>query len=163
LTELNLLPYYEYVTRLPHKTVADGVLIRDDAGRVLLVCPPHRTGWEIPGGVVEDGESPWSTALRKLHEQVTLVRPRGNLLVVDHVPAQGDGLPERLVFVFDGGTIGEAEVTDLVLGAEVDSVQLCDREQIHTHVRPVLADRVTSALNAAANGSITLCERGKPV
>ena len=38
--------------------VGAGVLFRDGAGRVLLVKPTYKNGWEIPGGYVERGESP---------------------------------------------------------------------------------------------------------
>jgi 8-oxo-dGTP diphosphatase len=38
--------------------VAAGVLFRDAVGRVLLVKPTYKDGWEIPGGYVEVGESP---------------------------------------------------------------------------------------------------------
>lgn len=38
--------------------VAAGVLIRDAAGRILLVKPTYKDGWEIPGGYVEPDESP---------------------------------------------------------------------------------------------------------
>ena len=38
--------------------VAAGALIRAPAGRILLVTPTYKDGWEIPGGYVEPGESP---------------------------------------------------------------------------------------------------------
>jgi len=37
--------------------VAAGVLFRDAAGRVLLVKPSYKDGWEILGGYVEKAES----------------------------------------------------------------------------------------------------------
>jgi ADP-ribose pyrophosphatase YjhB (NUDIX family) len=43
--------------------VAAGLLIRDDTGRVLLVKPTHKDGWDIPGGYVEPGETPTGRAL----------------------------------------------------------------------------------------------------
>ncbi len=43
--------------------VAAGVLFRDAAGRVLLVKPTYKDGWEIPGGYVERGESPHAAAV----------------------------------------------------------------------------------------------------
>ncbi|MEJ2860906.1 NUDIX hydrolase [Actinomycetospora flava] len=38
--------------------VAAAAVFRDDDGRVLLVHPVYKPGWELPGGIVEAGESP---------------------------------------------------------------------------------------------------------
>lgn len=163
VAELDLLPYDEYVEQLPHKRMSAGVLIRDDAGRVLLVEPSYKPGWEIPGGVVENGEAPWTTAARELLEEIGLSRSCGRLLVVDYVPAENDSLPERVGFVFDGGTLDPADVDGLVLGAELVSAMLCSAGEMRDKVKPLLADRLTAALDAAASGVTVMCERGKPV
>jgi 8-oxo-dGTP pyrophosphatase MutT (NUDIX family) len=162
LADLPLLPYDQYVKQLPRKSVSAGVLIRDSAGRVLLVEPSYKPGWEIPGGVVEDGESPWVTAARELTEEIGLIRPRGRLLVVDYVPAEDDGMPDRLAFVFDGGRIEPAEVAGLRFGLEIVNAELCDDEQLRARVTPVLAERLATALDAANKGEPIMCERGKP-
>lgn len=162
MAELELLPYDQYVEQLPHKRMSAGVLIRDEAGHVLLVEPSYKPGWEIPGGVVEDGEAPWTTAARELHEEVGLSRPCGRLLVVDYVPAENDSLPERLGFVFDGGTITQTDVDGLVLGAELVSARLCSVDEMREKVRPLLADRLAAALDAVKSGATVMCERGKP-
>jgi 8-oxo-dGTP pyrophosphatase MutT (NUDIX family) len=163
VAELELLPYDEYVAQLPMKRMSAGMLIRDDSGRVLLVEPSYKPSWEIPGGVVEPGEAPWTTAARELTEEVGLTRPRGQLLVMDYVPAENDSLPERIAFVFDGGTITETDLEDLVFGPEVVSAALCTPEQICDRVKPLLADRLAAAADAAAAGATVMCERGKPV
>ncbi len=163
MADLDLLPYDEYIQQLPRKRMSAGVLIRDWAGRVLLVEPSYKKGWEIPGGVVEDDESPWATATRETLEEIGLDRDLGRLLVVDHVPGENDRLPERMAFVFDGGTIDPTEVPHLEFDPEIVSAELCDREQIRTRATPLLADRLDAALNAAAGGVTVLCERGKPV
>jgi hypothetical protein len=53
---------------LPTKHVAAGWLFQDAAGRVLLVQPAYKDSWEIPGGGVEEGESPGEAARRELRE-----------------------------------------------------------------------------------------------
>ena len=35
-----------------------GALLFDDTGRFMIVDPTYKVGWEIPGGIVEAGESP---------------------------------------------------------------------------------------------------------
>ena len=112
--------------------------------------------------MVEDGEAPWTTAARELHEEIGLTRPCGRLLVVDYVPAENDTLPERIGFVFDGGTIDPATFDSLVLGAEIVSAAWYSTDEIRTMVKPLLADRIAAAVEAAATGVPVMCERGKP-
>lgn len=46
------------------KRVAADVLIRDASGRVLLVNPTYKPGWDLPGGMVEANEPPHAAAIR---------------------------------------------------------------------------------------------------
>jgi 8-oxo-dGTP diphosphatase len=62
-----------------------GCIITDSDGRILLLHrnTPERTQWEIPGGKVDDGETPEDTAVRELDEElgvrVTLTRDLGSM------------------------------------------------------------------------------------
>jgi 8-oxo-dGTP pyrophosphatase MutT (NUDIX family) len=51
----------------PHRVAVVGV-VRDAAGRVLLVQEPRR-GWEPPGGYVEVGEDPQAAVCREIWEE----------------------------------------------------------------------------------------------
>jgi 8-oxo-dGTP diphosphatase len=63
-----LLPTGNYHT--PQHIVAVAGLIRNDAGQVLLVRTAWRNDtWELPGGQVEEGESPDSALMRELMEE----------------------------------------------------------------------------------------------
>lgn len=156
-----LLPHDEYVARLPRRPMSAAVLIRDAGGRVLLVEPSYKPGWEIPGGVVENGESPWTTAEREVREEIGLSRRPGRLLVVDHVPA--DAMPERIAFVFDGGLIDADDVPRLVFDPEIRSAELCATADLAARTRPLLLARVTAAIHAADTGETALCEQGQRV
>lgn len=75
-------------------TVVAGALVRD--GQVLLVHrhPARRwypDVWDLPGGHVEDGESPLAALARELHEELDVrVDPAGCVSVAD-VVAPGTG------------------------------------------------------------------------
>lgn len=76
--------------RLPATRGAAGALILGDDGRLLLV---HRAygdrSWGIPGGVVEQGESPRAACLRELHEELGVEASVEALAAVDWVPPSG--------------------------------------------------------------------------
>jgi ADP-ribose pyrophosphatase YjhB (NUDIX family) len=53
-----------------------GAVVRDDAGRILLVRrgqPPSRGLWSLPGGRVEGDEDWAAAAVREVHEETSLV------------------------------------------------------------------------------------------
>jgi 8-oxo-dGTP pyrophosphatase MutT (NUDIX family) len=151
------------VAGLARKRMAAGVLFRDKADRVLLLEPSYKPNWEIPGGAVEAGESPWAAATRELAEELGWERPLGRLLVVDHVRPQ-DSRPEGVVFVFDGGVLDETDLAGLVFtDGEILSAGFHSLDEARGKVKPLLADRLAVALHAAGQGATALCEQGRRV
>jgi 8-oxo-dGTP pyrophosphatase MutT (NUDIX family) len=153
-------PVAEYVAGLARKRMAAGVLFRDPTDRVLLLEPSYKPNWEIPGGAVEGDESPWSAATRELAEELGLHLPLGRLLVVDYVRPH-DSRPEGVVFVFDGGVLSEDDVAGFRLAdGEIVSAEFHPIEHARKLVKPLLADRVAVAVDAARQGITALCEHG---
>ncbi|MBE1878707.1 NUDIX domain-containing protein [Myceligenerans pegani] len=161
---MDLLPFDEYVASLPRKRMSAGVLLRGDAGRVVLIEPSYKAHWDIPGGVVDDDEAPWRAAARELSEELGLVRTRMPLLVIDHVSALPDGMPEGIAWVFDGGRISEAELGGLDLtDPEIVSVGLYALDEAAGKMSADLARRVRTALHAVEQGTgPVLCDDGTP-
>lgn len=140
-----------------------GVLFRDQAGRVLLVEPSYKEHWDIPGGSVDADEAPWTTAVREVREETGIHRPLGRLLVIDHVTDDGR-MPEGLAFVWDGGLVTETEIAGLQLtDPEIVAVGLYTLDEAAAKVKPTLAARLSSAMEAATTGELALCEDGKRV
>jgi 8-oxo-dGTP pyrophosphatase MutT (NUDIX family) len=160
---VDVLPVEQYVAGLARKRMAAGVLFRDIAGRVLLVEPSYKPNWEIPGGAVDADESPWAAATRELSEELGWDHPLGRLLVVDYVRPQ-DSRPEGVVFVFDGGVIEETALVGMVFpDAEILSASFYTIVEARGKVKPLLADRLAVALQAAEQGVTALCEQGHRV
>ena len=160
---MDLLPYDEYAASLNRKRTAAGVLFRDPRGRVLLVETSYKREWEIPGGAVEEHETPWSTAAREVREELGIDRSMGRLLAIDYIPENGV-MPEGLAFVFDGGTLTEQDVQQFELtDPEILSVGMYDLADISAKVKPTLAARIMAALNAFGRGDLALCEDGHRV
>jgi 8-oxo-dGTP diphosphatase len=70
-----------------------GAVIRDDAGRLLLIKRGHEPGkglWSIPGGRVEAGEADDAAVVREVREETGLAVAAGPLIGSVRRPA-GDG------------------------------------------------------------------------
>ncbi|MFD3532980.1 NUDIX hydrolase [Streptomyces sp. NPDC058664] len=66
---------------VPQASLGAGVVVTDEAGRVLLGL--HRSGvWELPGGMVEPGESVEDAAVRELAEETALVADAADVEVI---------------------------------------------------------------------------------
>jgi ADP-ribose pyrophosphatase YjhB (NUDIX family) len=138
--------------RMPRKRVAAAALIRDEAGRVLLVEPVYKPTWDLPGGVVEADESPLEACRREVREELGLALLPQRLLAVDWVPQQGVW-HDALVFVFDGGTLPADRLSTLpVPPDELAAAHLVDPEEARPRLRPSAYRRLRSALDVLASG-----------
>jgi 8-oxo-dGTP pyrophosphatase MutT (NUDIX family) len=136
----------DYYASLPRKVVSAGALLFDREGRLLLLKPTYKHGWDIPGGVGEDGEGPWRTCLREVEEEIGLHRPPQRLLVVDYVPAHGL-VPELLSFLFDGGGLTPEDLDRIRLpAAEIAGWQCVEPEAALALFPSRLARRVRFGL-----------------
>src|SRR5688572_6309803 len=86
--------------------IAAGLLITHprQPGRILMVEPSYKPHWDIPGGIVEDGELQADAAQREAREELGIDVKAGRLLVVDTILAAGGDF-RLIAFIFDGGTV----------------------------------------------------------
>jgi ADP-ribose pyrophosphatase YjhB (NUDIX family)/ribosomal protein S18 acetylase RimI-like enzyme len=144
--------------------LAASLLIRDSLGRVLLVEPTYKPGWDLPGGSVEAGESPREAARREGQEELGVEIPVAALLAVDWLggPAgHGDGL----FFLFDGGVVEDVArfMAQLRLPAdELRAARFVEPDTAAGMLTPSLATRLTSALRALQSGVTAYLEFGVP-
>ncbi len=69
-----------------------GAVIRDEAGRMLMILRGHEPGkglWSIPGGRIEPGESDEQAVVREVREETGLEVTCGRLLGGAEVPGLG--------------------------------------------------------------------------
>lgn len=148
----------EIVDNIARPAAAAAVLFLDDEGRVLIVEPTYKPRWEIPGGEVERGESPREACERVLHDELRLDRVPGTLLVVDWAPLVRE---ERVRFVFDGGTLTEAELDGIELRPDVlTSWAFLPPDELFVMMEPRLVRRVLSAVDARRAGVPAYLEGG---
>jgi 8-oxo-dGTP diphosphatase len=103
---------------LPRVPVSAGALIFDRAGRLLILKPTYKSGWTIPGGVMEaDGETPWQACQREVREECGIEINRGQLVCMDFRLLR-DGNPGGIRFLFDCGALADAAMARIVLQPE---------------------------------------------
>lgn len=88
-----------YYQNLPKKRMGAGVLIFNEQEELLIIKPSYKDHWSIPGGVVENNESPKAAAKREVSEEINLILENLQLLCVDYVPSH-DAKGESLQFFF---------------------------------------------------------------
>lgn len=146
------------------ETVAAGVLLFDERGRVLLVDPTYKPGWEFPGGVVEPGEAPARAGVREVAEELGLrLETAPRLLVTDWEPPRPPGYG-GLRLLFDGGRLSTAAAGELLLpGAELRGWRFVTEDEAAELLPPVRRDRLRCALRARELGRPLYLEGGVPV
>jgi 8-oxo-dGTP pyrophosphatase MutT (NUDIX family) len=107
--------------------VAAAVVV-DDQARVLMLWR-HRFitdtwGWEIPTGIVEDGETPQETAAREVEEE-TGWRPGPLRPIVYSQPSNGISNSEHHLFRADGATY-QGPPTDTTESDRIEWVPLAE-------------------------------------
>ncbi|MCL9797882.1 NUDIX hydrolase, partial [Frankia sp. AgKG'84/4] len=135
----------------------------DDEVKVLLVCPNYRPGWDLPGGVVEQDESPYAAARREVGEELGLDRAPGRLLALDWVSPSWERT-EGITVVYDGGLITSAQAAGIRLPAEeLSDWAFVAARRLAGFLEPRLARRVAAALAARDEGQAIYLQDGHPV
>ncbi|MGW3118532.1 NUDIX domain-containing protein [Streptomyces sp. NPDC001107] len=130
------------------KRVAADVLLRDVSGRILLVNPTYKPGWDLPGGMAEANEPPHIAATRELQEELGLTIVPRALLVVDWVAPHGPW-DDQIAFIFDAGTIDPARAAALKPhDDELSELAFVTPTEASARLRDRLARRFLAALEA---------------
>ena len=138
-----MLPQDEYFKSLPRKRVSAAVFVTK-GDRFLAVQPTYKDTWEIPGGIVESGEDPFSAALRECREEIGVTPEIRGLICVDFQAAaapKGDGIH----FVF----LAHIDETKIFLNAtEIKSFRFIDLNEAETLMSASLFSRIQKSWSA---------------
>lgn len=134
--------------RLPRKrTIAQGVL-RDPHGRVLVCELSYKREWDLPGGVVDPGESPATCVEREIQEELGIEVRAGRLLAVNWLPPWR-GWDDALLYLFDLGVHGAGELDPaLFLRREIAGAHWLSVPDAAPHVAPYTARMLEVAADA---------------
>jgi len=146
---------------LPAIPVSAGALMFDGAGRLLILKPTYKTGWTIPGGIMEaDGETPWEACRREVREECGIELTRGRLAVMDFRRPR-PGRPGGIRFLFDCGQVSDGVLAGIVVQPEeVSEYRLAALPDALGLLRGPIRRRVRAATRG--RGPVYL-EDGRPV
>jgi 8-oxo-dGTP pyrophosphatase MutT (NUDIX family) len=131
---------------LPRKRAIAQMLVRDPADRVLLCQLTYKKDWDLPGGVVEVGESPQLAVAREVEEELGLAIKAGSLLLTDWLPPWG-GWDDAVCLVFDGGVHDPGILEEVVREVrEIRRAEFCSLEQAEERCADFTTRRVRAAL-----------------
>ncbi|MFB8414171.1 NUDIX domain-containing protein [Streptomyces albidoflavus] len=150
----------EHEAKMAHPRMAAGALFFDETDRVLLVEPTYKDYWDIPGGYVEDGESPLQACVREVHEELGIKPAIGRLLLVDWAPNPGEG--DKVLYLFDGGRLTADECRRIELQAdELREYAFHGVGELTKLTIPRLVRRITAGVEARGHGRCTYLEHGE--
>lgn len=147
----------QFWASLPRKRVGAGLVVTDPDGRLLLVEPTYQAGWEVPGGLVEAGESPRAAARREALEELGVEVEVGRLLAVDWVPP-GRRPDDGLMLLYAGGPVAADQI--VLQEGELRSWRWCDTEEVRVRTTPFMARRLEAGLRALGTGAVAELEDG---
>jgi ADP-ribose pyrophosphatase YjhB (NUDIX family) len=141
--------------------VSAGALVFDRAGQLLILKPTYKSGWTIPGGVMEaDGETPWDACRREVREECGLEVTRGRLVAMDFrrpKPGRAGGIR----FLFDCGPADDDLLAKIVLQAEeISEYRLAPVPEALGLLRGPIRRRVRAAVGSRR---LVYLENGRPV
>jgi 8-oxo-dGTP pyrophosphatase MutT (NUDIX family) len=131
---------------LPRKRAISQMLIRSTEDRLLLCQLTYKNDWDLPGGVVEVGESPQLAVAREVEEELGLKIEAGPLVLTDWLPPWG-GWDDAVCLVFDGGVHDESIVETIVRQQrEIRAARFCTLDEAHDLCADFTARRLAAAL-----------------
>ncbi len=148
----------EFYTSLPTKRMGAGALFFNTAGNILIVKPTYKDCWEIPGGIVEENESPRQAVEREVHEEIGLKCRVITLLSTDYQhPVEQK--TESIMFIFEGGVLDEKEINQIKIdGTELSEYRFVPLAEAMKLLSPVLARRMEQTVMAHKNKTAVYLE-----
>lgn len=151
----------EFYQNAAKKRMSAGVLILNGKGEILFVKPNYKDNWTIPGGRVEENESPEQACLRETKEEVGLDLVGVKFLCADYVSAFGEK-NEAVHFIFYGGVLKDEDVKDIRLQkAELDEWKFMSMEVAFPLLSIRFQKRIPKCLDVIKNEVPIYLENGE--
>lgn len=148
-------------SELPTKRVIAQGLVRNSAGAILLCELAYKRDWDLPGGVVDPGESPAACLVREIREELDVEVELVRLVAVNWLKPWL-GWADAVLFVFEVAPVGD-DLLDRVhlLERELRGAHWVEMSDASQHVAPYNA-RMLGSLAAGPSSTTLLLEDGLP-
>jgi 8-oxo-dGTP pyrophosphatase MutT (NUDIX family)/ribosomal protein S18 acetylase RimI-like enzyme len=115
---------------LPRKRVITQGIVRNERDEFLLCELTYKTEWDLPGGVVEPGESPAAGLSREVREELGVDLRPTRLAAINWLPPWS-GWDDACTVVFELGNLPTSAVEQMMLEpAEIRAVHWCDLDRV---------------------------------
>lgn len=150
-----------YYQNLPKKRMGAGALFFNQNSDILIVKPSYKDHWSIPGGVVEENESPRIACIREVKEEIGLEIRELKFLCVDWTsPVEKKG--ESLQFIFFGGALDAGQIHSIQLAEqEISEYKFLSLEKALPFLSGKLGERISKSIEALKNDTALYLEDGK--
>lgn len=146
------MPQEEYLKNLATKRTGVAVLFFDEEGKLLIVKPNYKEGWQVPGGTVDKNESPKDAAIRETKEEIGITVEDLAFLSVEYKGPQIGDL-DFLEFMFLGKILSKEDIASIVLQEdELDEFKFVTTDEALLLLRTSLKRRLPISLEAMKTG-----------
>jgi 8-oxo-dGTP pyrophosphatase MutT (NUDIX family) len=153
-----ILSLEEYQKSLPKKQIGTAVVFLNEDGHILLLKPNYKKGWIVPGGSVDDGESPMSCVIRETKEEVGLSMETPELLAV-YFSAAKNGFGDSLKFIFNGGILSKEDIDGIkIQNEELDEYLFLPIEKAVEILSNSLKNSIPVAIDSIGTGKVVFID-----
>jgi 8-oxo-dGTP pyrophosphatase MutT (NUDIX family) len=123
---------------LPAKHMAAHLLCWNDKGELLFVMPSYDDFWQLPGGVVEQDESPLDAAVREALEETGLPFDKQQISFVGvNYAARFNEWDDFVHFYFSAGVLKDRALRHIGEASEkMHGLKFLNSQQLALHVSP---------------------------
>ena len=152
---------FAYIESLPKKLVGAACVLMNEHKDILIMKPSYREGWLLPGGPLNEFESPSHGCIRKTMEEAGLTIEGPQLIGVFHSLRRSDDKRryESVHFIFYGGILDENARQEITIESKsFESYKFVTREDAVSMLSFPLNERVKQSLAAMDKGTIAYAE-----
>lgn len=150
---------------LAKKPIGVGVLLFNEKGELLVVKPSYKDHWSLPGGIVDEKESPKDGLIREIKEEIGLELDKKTLrfLCLDYV--FNKDRKESIQFIFTGEVLRPGQFSKIVIQpAEISDYKFMAADEALPLLSKPSQLRIPKCLEAIKNHKIPLyLENGEEV